>query len=447
MMTARALPGIAIAFGLTFAGVGLPGCGGDAHSRTSYPVRTDPLLLDTTVVGEQSRPETPGQLPLTRPDDVRDPKNPLYKDGNGTALFKGAAPKLLDPTRIPTAERTKFKKLLDSMFGSPNEPKVELTADDEANAEINASLRDELKLDPKTLTRGARLYRVHCAQCHGATGDGRGPAGRWLIPHPRDYRPGLFKFQSVDQNSSPGKPRRADLYRTIELGLDGTSMPAFNLLSRDDLDALVSYVIHLSMRGEAEQSTITAAFRYNGETDTLEPGGDYTTEEYLPLIAKQITGKWLAAQQMPIEVGAYPYHTRDKNYHDEMRKSVQRGRAIFIAEEKLLLQHFPEAEKDGSLPKLKAASCIACHKDYGRQANWKLDVWGTMVRPADLTTGIYRGGRRPTDLYYRIHSGINGSGMLSDLGKNLTPGQIWDVVNFLRVLPDPKLRQEYGVEL
>ena len=58
----------------------------------------------------------------------------------------------------------------------------------------------------------------------------------------------------------------------------------------------------------------------------------------------------------------------------------------------------------------------------------------------DLTRAVYRGGRRPLDFYYRIHSGINGSGMLKQ-GKNLTPEQIWDVVNFVRALPYPEMRK------
>ena len=57
------------------------------------------------------------------------------------------------------------------------------------------------------------------------------------------------------------------------------------------------------------------------------------------------------------------------------------------------------------------ASCINCHADYGRQVNFRYDDWGTLVRPMNLTTGVYRGGRRPIDLYWRIKGGIEPSGM------------------------------------
>jgi mono/diheme cytochrome c family protein len=74
------------------------------------------------------------------------------------------------------------------------------------------------------------------------------------------------------------------------------------------------------------------------------------------------------------------------------------------------------------------------------------DDWGTIGRPADLTTGVYRGGRRPIDLYWRIHSGINGSNMPGS-ASNLSSKDLWDIVNFLEVLPYPAMREEFGVQI
>ena len=95
---------------------------------------------------------------------------------------------------------------------------------------------------------------------------------------------------------------------------------------------------------------------------------------------------------------------------------------------------------------LKSAGCLGCHTDFGRQTAFKYDYWGTIVRPADLTTGIFRGGRRPLDLYYRIHSGVNGVTMPAS-SNNLGDQDIWDIVNFLEILPYPKMREKYGVKL
>jgi hypothetical protein len=118
------------------------------------------------------------------------------------------------------------------------------------------------------LQEGSRLYRIHCVQCHGLTGDGRGPTSKWVNPHPRDYRLGLFKFQSVDQSDGTIRPpRRDDLYRTIYEGVEGTAMQSYNMLMDYEIDALVSYVIHLSVRGEVEVQFFKSAATDQGGVD------------------------------------------------------------------------------------------------------------------------------------------------------------------------------------
>lgn len=62
------------------------------------------------------------------------------------------------------------------------------------------------------------------------------------------------------------------------------------------------------------------------------------------------------------------------------------------------------------------------------------DVWGNPQQPRDLTRGVYRGGRRPLDLYRRIHAGIKGTQM-AGFGTALKDDQIWDVVNYVTSLP------------
>src|SRR5262245_36471093 len=43
---------------------------------------------------------------------------------------------------------------------------------------------------------GHASYLSHCAGCHGAAGDGNGPRAAGLDPLPRDFRLGVFKWQS-----------------------------------------------------------------------------------------------------------------------------------------------------------------------------------------------------------------------------------------------------------
>ena len=63
------------------------------------------------------------------------------------------------------------------------------------------------------------------------------------------------------------------------------------------------------------------------------------------------------------------------------------------------------------------------------------DVWNNPLRPANLTDGVYKGGRRPLDLYWRLAKGINGAKMPAH-SNILSDDQIWDVVNFVLALPD-----------
>ena len=277
---------------------------------------------------------------------------------------KDALDKLLDPAKISAANRKELATTLETLFGTPSAPKVAIAGD----------AVDALKLDERTLRRGSIHYRRHCLHCHGLAGDGRGPTGPWVAPHPRDYRPGQFKFLSTNPaNESIGtKPRRADLIRTVSRGIEGTSMPAFGLLPEKDVEELASYVMHLSLRGEVEFNTMLALLEA-GEAGlkSLEGGSiDSHANSLAPIYLEQ----WKEANGSVNTPPAYPADLGEKA---NLTLSVGRGYKLFIGR----------------------AACISCHADYGRQPTYKYDAWGTLVRPANLTVGTYRGGRRPVDVY------------------------------------------------
>ena len=92
----------------------------------------------------------------------------------------------------------------------------------------------------RLLQRGKRLYRRACAPCHGARGDGRGPAAAALDPKPHDFTTGMYKFRSTPFNAMPTD---ADLMRTISEGVPGTAMPAWKrLLSESQRFDLAQYI-------------------------------------------------------------------------------------------------------------------------------------------------------------------------------------------------------------
>jgi mono/diheme cytochrome c family protein len=91
---------------------------------------------------------------------------------------------------------------------------------------------------------GGRLFATYCAPCHGARGDGAGPAAYLTFPRPRNFTLGEFKLRSTPQGMLPTDD---DLYRTITRGIPGTAMFAFgDLLTESQRRALVSYVKQLT---------------------------------------------------------------------------------------------------------------------------------------------------------------------------------------------------------
>ncbi len=98
-----------------------------------------------------------------------------------------------------------------------------------------ASLSDE----------GRRAYEVYCAGCHGDTGDGQGPAARFIRPRPRNFRHANFKSSST---RSGQLPTDEDLSRTITEGLKGTAMPGWKFLTPRTVAALITYIKNFSPR-------------------------------------------------------------------------------------------------------------------------------------------------------------------------------------------------------
>ena len=91
---------------------------------------------------------------------------------------------------------------------------------------------------------GARVYTQRCTVCHGPDGRGNGPAAPSMIPRPRDFTLGLFKYKSTP----PGQPPTdADLERVVAEGLPASAMPYFkDLLSDAEIRAVVAQVKQFS---------------------------------------------------------------------------------------------------------------------------------------------------------------------------------------------------------
>lgn len=253
------------------------------------------------------------------------------------------------------------------------------------------------------LIHGAAVYQQRCAPCHGTTGDGAGAAGEFLYPRPRDYRRGIFKFTSTPYGA---KPRRSDLVRTIRHGAKGTSMPSFALLSDDDIEAVVDYVLALTHRGELE---VLLALEAQNE--------DEIATERVPEMVEEVLTPWRAAVDQYVEpVSKMPRYSPE---------SIEEGKKAFLSE---------------------TAGCFKCHGPDGRAQttdNLKgfTDVWGFQTRAADLTSGMFHGGNRPDDIYRRIYSGINGTPMPAfDAKLADQPELFWHLVHYVQFISGERRR-------
>ncbi|MEX2595370.1 MAG: FTR1 family protein [Salibacteraceae bacterium] len=108
----------------------------------------------------------------------------------------------------------------------------------------------ELRLVPlapaawPNLKKGQALFAQQCASCHGADGKGNGPASAGLNPMPTN-----FHDREVINKIAP-----LQAFNTISLGIEGTSMRAFEELSPEEVWNLSFYILSLPHKGEKHRS-------------------------------------------------------------------------------------------------------------------------------------------------------------------------------------------------
>lgn len=298
---------------------------------------------------------------------------------------------------------------------TPAQEVVELTADIEDPEELKLyrDLQGEIADSLRSLTGtpdkpillgeestsdrlrlGFALYSRHCTQCHGVNGDGNGPAAAYLQPKPRNYTHGIFKFTSTPYGM---KPRRADIVRTLRRGVTGTSMPSFDRFSDEEIQALVDYVMFLTLRGQMERRLAQIAY----------DDGELPDEEFMKEVIDELLLPWQeSSNQIVMPVSPMPPMTD---------ASVLAGHQLFLQ-----------------------SACNKCHGKFGRGGSMEkvdvgVDAWGNQAAAADLSSGMFRGGERPIDIYRRIYSGINGTPMpaFQKLFQD-NPDAIWQLVHFIR---------------
>ncbi|MFT5522882.1 MAG: mono/diheme cytochrome c family protein [Pirellulaceae bacterium] len=329
-------------------------------------------------------------------------------------------------------QRKDLANVMEALFGTPDKPHIPQTGTD------TTSLFQENKLlmaaGPYGSYEDGRprgLYREHCVHCHGVTGDGKGPTAQFLNPYPRDYRLGKFKFKSTP-DAKP--PTHDDLRLILYNGIPDTAMPSFKLLPADELEALIQYARYLSIRGKVERELIFAMAEFGEEERLFDATSAVVASKKATEVADIVNGvleEWVAAELASLKIPPAPPKS-------QLAESVAKGKALFYGD---------------------VAGCVKCHGDSalgdGQKTDyddWAKDYFDPKkpndryqymalgaheprnIIPRNLRAGVYRGGRRPIDLYRRIANGITGTPM-PKAPASLPPEDIWHLVNYVRSLP------------
>jgi mono/diheme cytochrome c family protein len=220
--------------------------------------------------------------------------------------------------------------------------------------------------DQAQLDLGKKIFGERCVVCHGATGNGKGPAGvirileksgRLLEIHPRNLTAGTFMFRTT---STGCLPLDADLTRIITDGISKSFMPNAKFLNDSEKKALVAYVKGFSERFSAEDP------------------------------CKQIVAT------IPKWVG-----TKD---------SIAKGQEIY--------------------KRMKCPDCHGNNgTGDGPKSNDIVDDWGNKIVPFNFTTGDLKRGSSPENVFLTFTSGLDGSGMPS-YEDSLKNDERWNLVSY-----------------
>lgn len=355
----------------------LTGCGGDPdppyEPGWKYPARTDPVVLAVPTAHPTDKHE-PGQL------------------DESVAALPQAGGRVILPDQLPNDQKKRLEEVLGVLFGTPAAPAV---------ADLAPAAAERFSLDSASLLAGARKYKVACANCHGMTGDGRGTAGLWTDPHPRDFRSGKFKA-ATGKGVTTGRPRFADLTRVIVRGVPDTTMKGGT--SEADARPLAGYTVFLSVRGEVELELLKALADPEGAPADIEK------EARTRL--KTVLAKWAAADaELPL---THQVKERPDEVTPEYADSLRRGQALFVSE---------------------TTGCVKCHTDYGRTPTFRYDVWGVPNRVRDLTDRDRHWAHDPAALARLVKYGLPAANMPGS--ESLTDAEIADLAHFVRELPYP----------
>lgn len=134
----------------------------------------------------------------------------FYIDKMGDAYYNSVPPSLNDTLKvIPQVQRVKG------------------TVSQGVNLNDIKNPSDEIK------KKGQQLFMNNCSSCHGQKGHGDGPASLALNPKPRNF---TSKEGWVNERNYYG------IFKTLQHGIPGSAMTAYEFLPAADRVAIISYI-------------------------------------------------------------------------------------------------------------------------------------------------------------------------------------------------------------
>lgn len=248
-----------------------------------------------------------------------------------------------------------------------------------------------------TLNLGYTTYMEYCVQCHGVKGDGNGPSSKGLVPPPRNFTQGLYKFANVPYGELP---HDADFYRIIRHGLKGSAMLPWDI-SDERLEAVTHYI-----------KTFAPQTWEGGEK---------------PLGVK-------------IEATPDPYGQA------KAAEAAERGAKVYHIVAQCTTCHRAYATKDelNAWNREINGAPLASFEDNLYQVKLQDSEYGYKAVPPDFTWHNLRSIRSADDIYQRLLYGVTGSGMPAWKGV-VEDNDLWALVYYVQSLQalkqDPAARR------
>jgi DMSO reductase family type II enzyme heme b subunit len=216
------------------------------------------------------------------------------------------------------------------------------------------------------IENGKKVYAKRCEQCHGVDGAADGPAAPFMYPRPRVFKDSsVYKFAVTPDGAIPTEQ---DMYKVIDQGIPGTSMPAFPVLSDSDKRDLVGL-----LRSWSEDFA----------------DSDYT-EDMVPMAELDCP---------PIPTSA---------------ESVARGKKVYEAN------------------MCSDCHGVAGRGDGPNWSTLATDSWGNTMVPRNLNNPeTFRNGHTPADMLKSISRGLTGSPMASYRDAIVIEDR-WHLINYIR---------------